>query len=411
MRVSGHSVFEAKAGDIVEITLPPKSPFISSGSVVYLASSSRVKGAYHYEKPKAGIYAYHQPVNVVVKVKADSVCAICENWKAELKEKFSPAQNTGKANAAIRQAFEKVGNTPLKLNDLQIENPQNLFVPLSLLNELRRKLYEQIEIKQEGRFLPSVETKDHKFKGYIIKTDKPENLPDLSDIVEVIIVLSPDTKSDAFQNLPKNKVRLVLPAVCRNPKVFENIVKSALNAGYKKWEIGNVWALEILPQKGIDLTFDNSIYAMNTQAIQMAKQMGASRVTMSFEDTFENLADVATKAALPVVLPIYSNVPLFISANCIRQNDCKHCKGGKEWFNLTKDNQKYEALSVPCQTMVFNQKAFYIGNIADKIGADYLRIDFTYKDYTPEQIENILRAVKDGKNLPNTYSGNLQRRI
>ena len=411
MRVAGHSVFEAQKGSVVEITLPPKTPFISSGSDVYLASSSRVKGSYHYEKPKVGLYAYHKPIDVVVCVEKDFVTATFEEYSACIKEKFSPAQNIEKVNNAIKNAFEKVGNTPLKLNKLSIGNPQDLFVPLSVLNELRRKLYEQIEIKNEERSLPNTNTTEHLFKGYIIKTDKPENLPDLDDVSEIIVALSFDTELASLQKLPKNKVRLALPAVCRNPKIFDDIIKKALNAGYKKWEIGNVWALEKLPAKGIDLTFDNSIYAMNTQAVQMAKQMGAGRVTLSFEDTLENLNQLAQMSALPVVLPIYSDVPLFISANCIRPHDCKHCKGGVQWFDLSKANQKYDALSVSCQTIVFNQKAFYFGKDFKKINADYVRLDFMYKNYSAEQIKNIFEAAKTGKVLPNTFNGNLQRRI
>ena len=411
MHVSGRSVFEAKAGSIVEITLPPKTPFIPSGAVIYLASSSRVKGSYHYEKPKAGAFVYRMPIDVDVQIEKDFIRADCGQWCARIDDSLSSAQNIQKVNDSVKQAFEKVGNTPLKLNKLNIENPQNLFVPLSILNELRRKLYEQIEVKNEERFLPSVKTIKHSFKGYIVKTDKPENLPDLDNVAEIIVALSPNTDLACLQKLPKNKVRLALPAVCRNPKVFTDVVRNALNAGYKKWEIGNVWALEMLPAKGIDLTFDNSIYMMNTQSVQMAKEIGASRVTLSFEDTSDNLADLTTKAVLPVVLPIYSDVPLFISANCIRPHDCKHCKGGTQWFKLTKDNQKYDALSEPCQTVVFNHKAFYFGNAVDKVNADYLRIDFIYKDYTSEQIENIIKAVKNGKSIPQTYIGNLQRRI
>ena len=411
MRVSGRSVFEAKKGDIVEITLPQNPPFITNGATVYLASSSRVKGAYHYERPKAGMYAYRMPIDVSVRIEKDFIEAVCEKWNAKVDEKFQTAENPQKVKDAIQKAFEKVGNTSLTLNNLHIENPQNLFVPVSILNDLRRKLYEQIEIKKQSGSLPAVETTKHDFKGIIIKTDRPERLPDLSDVAEIIVALSPKTDLTALQKLPKNKVRLALPAICRNPSTFADVIQKALNAGYKKWEIGNVWALEMLPQKGIDLTFDNSIYTMNTQAVQMAKQMGAKRVTLSFEDTLENLSDLASKSALPVVLTAYSNVPLFISANCIRPHDCKHCSGGIQWFKLKKDNQEYDALSEPCQTMVFNKRAFYTGKDFKQINPDYLRIDFMYKDYTTEQMANILNAVREGKNLPNTYNGNLQRRI
>ena len=45
IRVNGKSVFEAKAGETVEILLPPQMPNLQKGMDIYLASSSKVKGA------------------------------------------------------------------------------------------------------------------------------------------------------------------------------------------------------------------------------------------------------------------------------------------------------------------------------------------------------------------------------
>lgn len=412
MRVNGRHVFEAKAGDVVEIILPPKSPFIQSGACIYLASSTRVKGAYHYEKPKDGAYAYRMPIDVTVRVGADFITADSGDKSAAINDKFSPAKNIDKVNFAVTQAFEKVGDTSLCLNHLTFENPDKLFVPVSVLNDLRRRLYEQIEIKSEIRTLPQTKMIEHGFKGWIIKTDRPENLPPLDDdIKEVIIALSPETDFAYVQKLPKNKVRLALPTVCRNPDIFRAVVTHALDAGYKKWEIGNVWALALLPEKGVDISFDNSLYTLNTQAIQMARDMGASRVTLSFEDTADNLFCLVKEASLPVVFVAHSDVPLFTSANCIRPHDCKHCKGGVEWFHLKKGADRYQALSQPCQTMVFNDKALYLGTVAKALNPDFIRLDFMYKTYSAQDISAILAAARDGKALLQTNMGNWQRRI
>ena len=96
-------------------------------------------------------------------------------------------------------------------------------------------------------------------------------------------------KADILRNLPKNKVRLALPTVCRQPEVFKQLINSCLNAGYKKWEIGNYWGLTILPDKGIDLSFDTPLYVLNSQAMTAAQELGADRVTFSVEDTESNL--------------------------------------------------------------------------------------------------------------------------
>ncbi len=57
--------------------------------------------------------------------------------------------------------------------------------------------------------------------------------------------------------------------------------------------------LSVLPEKGIDLSFDAPLYMMNTQAMAMAKEMNASRVTLSVEDRFENLRKLVKEASLP----------------------------------------------------------------------------------------------------------------
>lgn len=77
------------------------------------------------------------------------------------------------------------------------------------------------------------------------------------------------------------------------------MIAKLLGQGYKKWEIGNYWGLQVLPRNGIDLSFDASLYMMNTQAVQEAKSAGAGRVTLALEDTPFNWQNVALSAALP----------------------------------------------------------------------------------------------------------------
>ena len=159
--MNGKNVFEDSKGCMVDIVLPPKSLFIPTGSSVYLASSSKVKGAYHYDKPKAGAYAYRYPIDVTVKIYSNKIEAFCDKWHAEVFENLSPAKNVEKVKTSIQSAFEKTGDTAFLLNNLRIENPQNLFVPMSLSNELRRLLYAQIEVLDKKGELPPTTSVAH----------------------------------------------------------------------------------------------------------------------------------------------------------------------------------------------------------------------------------------------------------
>ena len=170
---------------------------------------------------------------------------------------------------------------------------------------------------------------------------------------EVILLTNPETEVADVLRLPKNKVRIALPTVCRRVKDFDKIISKLLDAGYKKWEIGNYWGLSVLPIKKIDMSFDNMIYMFNCHALQMAKDMRVSRATLAVEDTLSNMENLANNSPLPIAVVVYQDVPLFTSAVCIRDNACKDCSTKPLWIKLEKDGNKYEALSKDCSLMMF----------------------------------------------------------
>ena len=224
-------------------------------------------------------------------------------------------------------------------------------------------------------------------------------------MAEIIVVLSPQTTLESFSFLPKAKVRLALPVVCRQPEKFKKIVVQALSAGYKKWEIGHLWAMKLLPHTGVDISFDSFIYAMNSQSIQNAKELGASRITFSLEDTISNMKVLSEKSVLPMCVVVYQDVPLFMSVNCIRQTSCAQCSHKPEWFDLGE----YQALSIPCETYVFKKEAFAFSADFWDLDVDFYRVDLIYKKYTPEQVKEIFDNLKEGRTLAGTYQGNLKR--
>ncbi|MBR1948895.1 MAG: U32 family peptidase, partial [Alphaproteobacteria bacterium] len=386
-RVNQKNVWEAKAGEKVEISLPQKLEKIKKGCAVYLSSSSYVKGAYGYQKPRPKEFVQRTKIDVEVKILENKIIAKSCGKIAETEGVFTSAKDINKVNEAIHNAFAKVGDTVFELGEIKIENLKNLFVPISMLNDLRRKLYEQIVIEDDNVVLSDIEPRVWpKKQGWIVKVDdiKKTSLLDFDMLDEVILLISPQTKISDVMKLPKNKVRIALPTVCRKPKDFEEIIAKLIDGGFKKWEIGNYWGLSVLPLKKIDLSFDNMIYMFNTQAVQMAKDMHISRVTLAVEDTLSNMENLALNSPLPVVLVIYQDVVLFTSAVCIRDNLCKDCSQKPLWLSLEKDGQKYEALSKDCQLMMFNQKSFCIAKEAKNIKADFYRVDFVYKNYSPE---------------------------
>ena len=404
------SVFEAKAGSAVEVELPKGYPHLQKGDKIYLASSGAVKGAYHYEKPKQNLYRNNSEIDVSVAVEADKITARCGAYAAEIEGAFTPAANPQKSEEAIKAAFAKTGDTAFDLRTLTIENPQNLFTPSSLLNELRRKLYGQIHIETPSGKLPAVPQprKLTEAPRLVIKIDDVNYLKllDLSQFAEIIYQIEPKSDISLLAQLPKNKVRIALPAVCRHPALYADVVRRLLDGGYKKWEVANYWALEVLPVKQLDISFDSSLYMLNTQAITMAAEIGATKITLSLEDIKANICNISEKSPIKTTLILYQDVPLFTSVGCIRDNDCKHCNQQPLWFDLNRDGRKYKALSKNCQMMVFDDKPLCIAAEAQDVKADFWRIDFLYRQYTPEKVREIVEKISRFENVADGIKGN-----
>ncbi len=393
MKVGGKNVFEAKVGEIVEVSLPPQSPFLKKGQNVYLASSSRVKGAYSYYKPKSGEFRPRVSLDVSVIINKKQIMAEARGYKVSMEGDFNRAENQEKMLSTIRTSFEKCGDTAFILGALCVENNDNLFVPVSILNELRRELYAKVLIENEVRKLPEFDScKKYDKAKWIVRTDSPKVLQVLNfeKFAEIIFVISPEMKGDEWKIVPKNKLRLALPTVCRNISKMQKFIDKLLSQGYRKWEIANYWGLSVLPKTGIDLSFDTPIYMFNTQAIAMAKEFGASRVCLTLEDNVENWQSLAEKSCLPVVFPVYQDVPLFTSAVCIRANACKECSREEKLMHLERDGKKYDVLSKNCQTMLFKNTPLCFEREYKSIKSDYYRIDFMYKKYSPDEVNRVV---------------------
>ena len=404
------SVFEAPENTLVEVELPTKYPHIQKSAKIYLASSSEVKGAYHYEKPKPNEFKNTYPIEVRVQAYSDKLTAVCRDFKAVVEGSFSVAENIQKSAEAVQKAFNKTGDTKFELKSLEFTNPKNLFVPASMANELRRRLYEQIKIETPQIALPKVDIrkKDGKTQQFVIKVDNLDylNLLDLENFAEIIWLINPDDNLTKLRNLPKNKIRIALPAVCRHPKIYEKIIAELLESGYKKWQVANYWGLEILPINKLDIAFDSTLYMLNTQAISMAKKIGAGRVALSLEDIKLNVCNLAEKSPLKTELIIYQDTPLFTSVGCIRDNDCKNCKQGEKWFDLEREGTKFKALSRNCQMMIFDNRPYCIAMEAQNVPADFLRLDFCYRAYTSEKVKDVVDKLLKFEDIKNIIKGN-----
>ena len=149
---------------------------------------------------------------------------------------------------------------------------------------------------------------------------------------------------------------------------------------------------------------------LNRESTQFAKELGAGRGTLSVEDTLENMQTVVQNSALPMTMIVYQDVPLFISANCIK-NACKTCDKSVCVLPLKNGGQTYFASIQNCQLTLYSEHAFYAGVERNEVVADFYRVDFVNRPYTSEKVKELWNKIKASAKIPGTTSGNLKRSI
>ena len=143
----------------------------------------------------------------------------------------------------------------------------------------------------------------------------------------------------------------------------------------------------------------------------MAKEIGASQVTLSLEDTKTNICKIIEKSCLQTSLIIYQDVPLFTSVGCIRDNDCRSCTHGEKWFDMEQNGHKYKALSRDCQVMMFDAAPYCIASEAKDLQPDYFRMDFCYRSYTAEKVAEIVDKLLKFNDVGNCINGNFLSKL
>lgn len=388
--VSGKPAIEAAAGQYVELELPEEHPYLAVGAPVYLASSSAVKGKYAYQKPKPGAYRNRAELAVRVEIGTNEVRAVCcgadgcagtnaERFvgvAAVMRGDFPPAKDAAKVEAAVREAFAKTGGTAFTVAALDIANPEARFVPVSVLNELRRGLLEKAaeaaKMAEAEAVVQMTESRQAVKTGGAEAVNECENiefdaggncLAACATERQVkklrLFRIGLETAEANWQACDMAETWFVLPQICRNTGRLAAVLQRLYEAGARKFVAENYYAFEMLrPYEGVQIGAGSFIYVMNHYATAALRDIGAAWATLALESPAENMAETAAKALVPTVQAVFAYPPLFTSAVCIRPNACKNCARGVKRYRLKKDGRAFTAVSRDCQVQVFDTRPY-----------------------------------------------------
>jgi U32 family peptidase len=459
----GNDLFEAPAGAMVEVALPEEHPELPVGAAVYCSSSQDVKRRYRHSRPKPGQHRARRKVDIAVEINAEKigVRAIINPRHARdsaadvyvsLAGDYQTAKDPKKMTSAVLGAFEKLGETRLELGSLHLNNPGDFFVPVSQVNELRRRVAGQLQAKLDEAWLTRIknvgsETIPAEPKNALTNTPEPRwslkidrlsfvdafEAEDWHGIDELLVDIARDHVTilhDKLEQISKHtgpeKIRIALPPLTRKweEKGLAQKIEKLRQAGWRKWEAGNASAWTFLNADpldagcgGPDLATDWSVYVINRAAALQTIAMGAKRFALSPEDGLSNMRSLLREFGDKAVVIAHQDTPMFLAESCAYANLIGGCPGKANCKFESMDmvnsyGEKVQAIDYHCRTIVLNKGAFCLAPRLKDLraaGAQLLRADFVYRKYDPETVRKAWRLVRAGKNVPGGHAANFDR--
>ena len=341
--ISRRPVFEVNAGVDVEVQVTEDiAAALKPGMKIYCSMSNAVKRMFPTPSFRPSDYEGGVGIDVEVTLGKDGVRATA--WEdnkrttasvsAEIACELEKAKNPEKTEEGVRKAFSKLGGSDYRLGALMVNDPEKLFAPMSLLNDLRRDLVEKLdEAREKARrekvgsviaddFVNRDLSSEHRSIGAsdhlrTVKIRSGQKVP-AGEWDEVIVGINADFNfvNDGRSIIESGEpVRLGLPVYTSEPEFnkLRRTVKRAIRDGQAKWEASDLATLRMLKGLGVtDITADWTLYAFNSRALAELSEMGVKRFVASPENNRENLQYLA-ESGYDVEFLTQQSTPLFVS--------------------------------------------------------------------------------------------------
>jgi len=336
------------------------------------------------------------------------------------------AKNQPMEEQRIRQQMEKLGNTDFQWEDLNIEINGRIFVPVKVLNEVRRDALSQLREALIGCQKRAQVTKQPtKSKGQAACHRRvTDSLPvyvscERSDTAEVLLnepgitgfYFPFDTMEKYFspELAASSELYLSTPHIHRG-EIPEKWLRSAqkwLEQGMKGFLVRNLESYAVLKKMGYGekCILDASMYTWNDQSVDFWREEGVLRNTVPLE---LNEGELKHRDNTSSELLLYGYIPLMLSAQCVRKN-LFGCTGKYEtaylkdrynsefpvkcscdpWGKNISEKAKY------CYNIIYNSIPYGLPGEKDqvkKLNLHSLRLAFTIEE--PEKAKAILKEFR-----------------
>lgn len=277
----------------------------------------------------------------------------------------------------IKSKLIKLGNTPFIVNNINIDIPDNIFISMKIINDIRRSLVDEL-IKERIRIKRDYIVNDNIFN---YKEENKNNFEiavtaRTKEQVEASIKMGVDriyVSNELYDEYKDNaNVYLRLPRVISN---YENINSNNVLVT----ELGGIYKYK---NCNVKVVSDYFLNVVNNYSIKFMLDHNVKRVTLSPEINYNNL-DNLIKDKIEII--IYGRIELMLTKSCpIRELNKCPCNNKDKYYLEDIYGNKYPIIHGDCLTHIMHYKNIDYFDKLDyykNIGIKSYRLELFDEDY------------------------------
>lgn len=351
-----------------------------------------------------------------------------------------PAEKSPITEDRIIAQLKKTGNTEFEFENIDVDLEDNLFIPSTCLNDLRRCAIEKLEDLAKGKYKKNTNQGAVMSYNYVgndapVVPNKPKYCALLNNLdletdyscldLDRLYIPFKYFINEQYSNLLEQlcniyDVYIYIPTIIRNNYLkhisnLDNIVATYNISGFV---ISHISQLEFVSSYDLKIIGNYTLNVMNLHTASFLQALGLATVTISPELDKLTIMDMLNNfETINSELIVYGKLPLMTSNYCLigHTNHClptctKNCK--KQSYYL-KDRLGFLFKIIPDDidtvTTIYNSKTTSISSA--EFNLDYIRMDFL--DESIDEIKNVINTVKSGNRLEgkNYTNGNINRLV
>lgn len=290
------------------------------------------------QKPVQGFLSLHygEPARLVL---------LCGDAQAMVeKEGIQKAQNQPVSRERVEAQMNKTGNAVFCFDSLEIDMDEDLFLPMQLLNELRREGMEALEasileaFSRNAADVPTPleklpEAQEKKVPELWVMTETEEQFRSVLESKGVTGISIPlhildkkkpldSVRTIQAQMKEKNlRLRIALPYMVRGNEDswYKDVLKEMLTLGVECFIVRSPESAARMWEAGLaeHCMLDYCLYTLNSQAQSFYRKHGFAMDTVPVE---LNSGEIRDRENSSSELVVYGRTPMMITAQCLKKN-------------------------------------------------------------------------------------------